>query len=61
MITQFADTSRRFGVADMLEGRDGIHRDLDPLERLERWALVNLLKFNKVSARPCTNPSSNTG
>lgn len=48
MIVQFADTSRQFGVADTLEGRDGIQRDLDPLERLERWAHVNLLKFNKV-------------
>lgn len=45
MIAQFADTTKQFGVADTLEGRDGIQRDLD---RLERWAHVNLLIFNKV-------------
>lgn len=48
MIVQFADTTERFGVADVLEGRDGIQRNLD---RLERWAHVNLLKFNKVKCR----------
>lgn len=51
MIAWFADTTEWFGVADMLEGKDGIQRDLHPLERLQRWAHVNLLKFNKVNCK----------
>jgi len=36
------------GVADMLEGRDAIQRDLD---RLKRWACVNRMKFNQTECK----------
>ncbi|KAJ7426326.1 hypothetical protein WISP_17054 [Willisornis vidua] len=46
--SQLADSTKLGGVVDMLEGRDTIQRDLD---RLERWACVILIKFNKAKCK----------